>query len=483
MTNPILYEINTRVWRHRFGAATRLLDIPTTYWQQLADLGVDYVWLMGVWQTGPNVLHYALEPGLQHEYTQVLPDWKEEDIIGSPYAIDRYVLHQALGKAGDLVILKQRLNELGLRLILDFVPNHFHAESSLIVEFPEIFLEVTAEQHAQDPHTCYSSPQLPGRYFAHGKDPYFPAWQDTAQVNYAQPVAHAFMNQLLLRLAKQCDGLRCDMAMLPFPSVRKQTWGAFLGESPDRQDNFWTNAIHAVKVKHPDFCFLAEVYWDMEWELQQAGFDYTYDKRLLDRLRQPTPQPIHDHLQAEIAYQNASARFLENHDEDRSLSFLSLEQAQAAAVITYTVPGLHFFYQGQWEGRKLRLPVQLGREPLEYNHTLDGLILDPTTALAHLPELSVVDPRISAFYDRLLAFLRQPALKNGQWTMVELSVDLLAWQWQLEEQNFLIVSNYQAATVVFELPNERPWHHFGTNLAADQQQQLLPFGYLLLGST
>ena len=103
---PILYEINTRIWRQRFGAATRLLDIPDTYWQQLAALGVDYVWLMGVWQTGPNNLHYALDAGLQQAYQQALPDWQEADIVGSPYAIDHYVLHPDLGAAGDLVLLQ-----------------------------------------------------------------------------------------------------------------------------------------------------------------------------------------------------------------------------------------------------------------------------------------------------------------------------------------------------------------------------------------
>ena len=107
--NPTLYQINTRVWRHRFGKDTQLLDVPDTYWKQLSKLGVHYVWLMGVWQTGPNVLNYALEPGLQEEYARVLPDWTEQDIIGSPYAIDRYVLHENLGKPADLAKLKKRL--------------------------------------------------------------------------------------------------------------------------------------------------------------------------------------------------------------------------------------------------------------------------------------------------------------------------------------------------------------------------------------
>ncbi|MEL7219937.1 MAG: alpha-amylase family glycosyl hydrolase, partial [Bacteroidota bacterium] len=215
--HPTLYEINTRVWRHRFGKDTRLLDIPVQYWEQLAELGVDYVWLMGVWQTGPNSLHYALEPGLKQEYTKILPDWSEEDVIGSPYAIDRYKLSPELGEEGDLKKLKTRLNKLGLRLMLDFVPNHFHAETSLLSERPDLFLEVAPKQVQADALTFYHPPNLPNRAFAHGKDPYFTAWQDTIQVDYSKAATRSYMAEVLLSLAEKCDGIRCDMAMLPVP--------------------------------------------------------------------------------------------------------------------------------------------------------------------------------------------------------------------------------------------------------------------------
>ncbi|MEM1217228.1 MAG: alpha-amylase family glycosyl hydrolase [Bacteroidota bacterium] len=385
MSNPVLYQINTRVWRKRFGANTQLLDVPQTYWQQLAHLGVDFVWLMGVWQTGPNVHRYALAPELLGGYTKALPDWQPQDVIGSPYAIDAYELHSDLGKKGDLLQLKARLHAVGLRLILDFVPNHFHAETRWLRERPDVFLEADEAWLARDASTYYRPPTLPGRVFAHGKDPYFTAWQDTLQVNYAAPAAQEFMQSQLLQIAGYCDGVRCDMAMLLLPKVIRQTWGSVLGAEQQQIADFWPNTIQTVKQQYPGFQLLAEVYWDLEWELQQQGFDYTYDKRLLDRLHEGQVQPIREHLWADATFQQRSARFLENHDEDRFLATQHEARTKAAAMITYTTPGLRFFYQGQWEGRAKRLPVQLGREPQEQTAANENYAV--TNAMANLPQL------------------------------------------------------------------------------------------------
>ena len=78
------------------------------------------------------------------------------------------------------------------------------------------------------------------------------------------------------------------------------------------------SATKTVREKNPGFLFMAEVYWDLEWTLQQQGFDYTYDKRLYDRLREGHAEPIREHFYAEPDYQVKLARFLENHDEPRA---------------------------------------------------------------------------------------------------------------------------------------------------------------------
>ena len=101
------------------------------------------------------------------------------------------------------------------------------------------------------------------------------------------------------------------MAMLVLPEVFERTWGR-------RPEPFWPQATQQVREQYPDFCFMAEVYWDLEWTLQQQGFDYTYDKRLYDRLREGHARPVREHLHAALDYQAKLARFLENHDEPRA---------------------------------------------------------------------------------------------------------------------------------------------------------------------
>jgi hypothetical protein len=143
---------------------------------------------------------------------------------------------------------------------------------------------------------------------------------------------------------------------------------------------------------------MAEVYWDLEWTLQQIGFDWTYDKRLYDRLREGHARPVREHFQAGLDYQDKLARFLENHDEPRAAATFSPEHHRAAAVLTYLSPGLRFVHQGQLEGRRKRISPHLGRGPAE-----------------------PVDGALCAFYERLLAVLRRPEVRHGRWQLVPCS--------------------------------------------------------------
>ncbi|MFO0918434.1 MAG: hypothetical protein U0872_08985 [Planctomycetaceae bacterium] len=257
---------------------------------------------------------------------------------------------------------------------------------------------------------------------AHGRDPFFPGWPDTLQLNYSNPALQEAMIGELLKISGQCDGVRCDMAMLVLPDVFERTWG-------QRAPLFWPSATERVRKQSPDFTFMAEVYWDLEWTLQQQGFNYTYDKRLYDRLRDGHAQPVKGHFLADLGYQNKLARFLENHDEPRAAATFPPGMHQAAAVITYLSPGLRFFHQGQFEGRKLRISPHLGRAPVE-----------------------PVDPSIHQFYVRLLALLQEPIFREGQWRLLECTpawhgnwtndcVVSFAWEGPAD-QRWLVAVNY-----------------------------------------
>ena len=432
--NPSIYEINTRLWLKRFANSNEpiaLESIPNNYWDDFVKKGFDYVWLMGIWKTCDSVIDkYCFEEGLVKSYDRALKGWKREDIIGSPYAVDKYEPNPNIGTFKSLLELKSQLNKKGIKLILDFVPNHFSVDSSLIKLNPDIFLEVDIDTFKKDPYTFYQPQKNVNKYFAHGRDPFFPAWQDTAQVNFFSNDARSFLTKTLLDLTKVCDGVRCDMAMLALNNVFNNTWGGILlgngFEFPKTE--FWQDAIAAVKKERNDFVFIAEAYWDLEWKLQRLGFDYTYDKSLTDKLKLGNAKDIHDHLTAETEYQKKSVRFIENHDEERAATVFGKDKSKAAAVIISTVRGMHFYHDGQFEGKKIKLPVQLGREPDD--PPLNGM---------------------KNFYDKLLSITSNEILKRGKWTLLSQEssynnnksfVNLLAWMWTFREEKRIVVVNY-----------------------------------------
>ncbi len=394
MTNtryPSLYQINMRVWltalSQTLGRPAQLDDIPDRDLDRLAAMGFDWLWFLSVWQTGPAAQTISrADPGWRREFEETLPDLKEEDIAGSGFAIQNYIVHRDLGGDTALARLRQRLQVRGLKLMLDFVPNHMAPDHPWVEEHPDYFIAGTEELLAREPHNYVRVKRKEGDLIlAHGRDPYFPGWPDTVQIDYSHPNAQEAMILELEKIAGQCDGVRCDMAMLLLPEVFERTWGR-------KPAPFWPAAIPRVREQAPDFCFMAEVYWDLEWTLQQQGFDYTYDKRLYDRLREGNARPVREHLHAALDYQGKLARFLENHDEPRAAAVFDADVYKAAAVITYTVPGLRFFHQGQFQGRKKRISPHLIRAPQE-----------------------AVDKTVEAFYVKLLAVLRDPVVQDGDW--------------------------------------------------------------------
>jgi glycosidase len=389
--NPSLYQINTRVWltslSETLGRPARLDDIPDVELDRLAGMGFDWVWFLSVWRTGAAGQRISRENrGWQKEFRDTLPDLRDKDIGGSGFAITAYAVPVDLGGDAALARLRQRLAKRGLKLMLDFVPNHMALDHPWVEDHPEYFVPGTEEMLAREPQNFIRVKRKKGDLvLAHGRDPYFPGWPDTLQLDYSNPSTQEAMSRELEKIAGRCDGVRCDMAMLILPEVFERTWGR-------KPPPFWPPAIRRVREWAPDFCFMAEVYWDLEWTLQQQGFDYTYDKRLYDRLREGNARPVREHLHAGIDYQAKLARFMENHDEPRASAAFDPRVHRAAAVITYSTPGLRFFHQGQFEGRKKRISPHLVRAPEE----------SP-------------DREIQGFYDQVLAILRKPVVKSGQW--------------------------------------------------------------------
>ena len=424
---PSLYQINTRVWltelSHALGKSATLDDIPDAELDRLVEMGFDWAWFLSVWQTGPTAQQVSRSnAGWRKEFQETLPVLREEDIAGSGFAIQNYTVHRDLGGAAALARLRQRLQQRGLKLMLDFVPNHM-ADHPWIDEYPDYFVHGSESDLAHAPQNyCRVQTNNGPLVLAYGRDPYFEGWPDTLQLNYGNLELQQAMIGELERIAGQCDGVRCDMAMLVLPDVFERTWGI-------QAQPFWPKATQRVREQFPDFCFMAEVYWDMEWTLQQQGFDYTYDKRLYDRLREGHARPVREHFWAGLDYQNKLARFLENHDEPRAAATFPQGTHEVAAVITFLSPGLRFFHQGQFQGKKKRISPHLCRGPDEF-----------------------VDQNLKRFYDSLLVVLRRPVVREGQWQLLECALAwegnwtwdcILAFAWQGPDgERLLVVVNY-----------------------------------------
>jgi hypothetical protein len=403
-----------------------LATVPLYEWDAIAGVGCDAIWLMGVWDRSPAGKGIANQNTvLLDAFHRTLPDFQLQDNIGSAYCIRRYVVDEALGGPDGLSAARRVLAARGVRLVLDFVPNHVAPDHPWVGQHPEYFLHGSEAERSAAPASFIESG---GHTLACGRDPYFAPWPDVLQLNAFSSQLRGAARNTLREIAEQCDAVRCDMAMLMLNAVFARTWGLRAGAVPATE--YWQELIAPIVAERPDFRFLAEAYWDLEWTLQQLGFHWCYDKRLYDRLRGNDAGAIRVHLGAAAAYQDRLLRFIENHDEPRAAAVFAAPKAMAAAVTGLTLPGARLIHDGQIQGRAVQLPVFLRREPFETPN--------PTTIL---------------FYRHLLAATRDDVFRHGHWRLCESSgwpdngscEYLLAWGWAQAADGplrFLIVVNF-----------------------------------------
>lgn len=419
---PVIYEVNTWVWLHELGR--RLDDVPGHAWDELALPGVDAVWLMGVWERSPLGTAIALrDDGLVASFAAALPDVQPDDVVGSPYCVRAYDVDERLGGAAGLATARAELARRGVRLVLDFVPNHVAPDHPWTATHPERFVRGTAADAAADRAAFV---EVDGTVFARGRDPYFAPWQDVVQLDTFDRGLRDATVDTLVSIGDQCDGVRCDMAMLLLNDVFAQTWGERVGAPPG--EDFWTELLPRVRRRHPDMLFVAEAYWDLEGVLLEHGFDHCYDKRLYDALCHGDARSVRDHLGADPTFQRRLLRFIENHDEPRAADAFG-DRLRAAAVTVATLPGSTLWHEGQFEGRRTRPPVFLRRRPPE-----------------------PVDGRLATFHRDLLAAVAASGMRGGVWRLLDTSgwpdndshTGLVAWCWDAGDRRHVVVVNLSA---------------------------------------
>lgn len=332
-------------WNSRL-AGRPFAEITQRDFKSFRRLGFSHVWFMGVWRIGPE----AVRVSRLHA----------RDFHGSPYAIAEYDFNPTLGGEDQFRAMRERARSEETGIIVDFVPNHTSIDAPLLDERPDFFIRADLGQRA-DSQTGYFAHRN-GLRIAHGRDPYFPPWDDTAQLDYTNRDLREHMIGVLEYIADLADGVRCDMAMLVLrQQIRRQWYPNASAEwfNKAMPGEFWREAIHRVRRKHPSFQFIAEVYWGYETYLRQLGFDCVYNKTIYDRLRS------HDWAGAahflgttSIDLLSHSLHFIENHDEERAEHVFGAELHREAAALTLAMPGVALVHQGQMEGRRARVPVQ-----------------------------------------------------------------------------------------------------------------------------
>lgn len=384
---PIIYQLLPRLFTNycttpvvggtlQQNGSGKLNDINSTILGAIRDLGATHVWYTGIIEHAHDVDYTSY--GISRQNPHIV-----KGKAGSPYAIcDYYDIDPDLavdvpGRMAEFEALVDRTHEAGLKVIIDFVPNHvarqYHSDAKPagIEDFGtgdnhEMFFEpnnnfyyITRQQFS--PHIDLGSGadayvEFPAK--ASGNDCFtaFPGpndWYETVKLNYGidygngsshfDPIPDTWFKMLhILRFwaSKGIDGFRCDMAhMVPA--------------------EFWHWAIPQVKQHWPEIVFIAEIYDVSLYRpyLDYAGFDYLYDKvNLYDTLR-AVETANHSAARITGCWQTVEGigdkmlNFLENHDEQRFASTFYAGEAQRVVpsliVSAFFSTGPFMIYFGQ----------------------------------------------------------------------------------------------------------------------------------------
>jgi len=373
-----VYEINSRVHCEKFDQVTQAeLDA-------LVQLGFDALWMMGLWRISDGAKRVS----------KIICD----DFEGSPYAVPLYEINRELGGRSQFTRLVNQAHKAGLSVLVDFVSNHMAIDSPWIFQHPDFFIRSSTKARRQLTSEFFLHKS--GEVIAFGRDPYFPPWNDTAQLDYSSEALRSQMIDVLKRISRYADGVRCDMAMLVLRDCFRQLWYPLEPDSSFDQRmpaEFWDEAISEVKKANPNFKFIAEAYWDKETQLSELGFDLCYEKKLYDALVARDLERVLERLQRDSDALRASLYFIENHDEPRAASVFDRPSHLAALALILSIPGSVLIHEGQMEGKRERLPVQR---------------IKPLTG-------EPVDVSLGKSYAQLLNVTSNEVFKNGDFRLFE----------------------------------------------------------------
>ena len=484
----IVYQIFTRLFSNRNtarienGSLTengcgKMNDFTPTVLKNIRAMGVSHIWFTGVIRHATQTDYSAY--GIPTQHPEVV-----KGRAGSPYAIADYydidpdLAEDVPNRMKEFEALVERVHQAGMKVIIDFVPNHVAREYKSICK-PEGVkdlgeeddtsmhfstknnfyycwgqsLDLSSISHStlHTPHSTYS--ENPAR--ATGNDqfsnqPSANDWYETVKLNYGidycdaggrsehfSPIPNTWgkMTDILLFWAgKGIDGFRCDMAEM-VPAA------------------FWTWATDKVKYQYPKMLFIGEVYDPNQYRTYiGAGFDYLYDKvGMYDCIRdvicgRSSTTDITSQWQATDDIRNHMLYFLENHDEQRIASDFFAGKAEKG------IPGLivsvllqqnpFMLYAGQEYGE--RGMDEEGFSGKDGRTTIFDYWCVDTLARAEQRKLTKEEKALKAMYDKVLNIARsEKSVAEGE------SFDLMYVNQQYQRQYaFLRKSDTEVLLVV-----------------------------------
>lgn len=321
--------------------AGKMNDINAQVLRQVRGLGITHILYTGVIRhaTATDYTAYAIP----RQHPSVV-----KGRAGSPYAIADYydidpdLAEDVARRMEEFRALVRRTHEAGLKVIIDFVPNHVAREYRSICKpqgVRDLGQDDDTSKHFDPQNNFYYCPgaslepafdlggyeEQPAR--CTGNDCFHPYpgvndWYETVKLNYGvdytgggshhfDPIPSTWTKMvdiLLFWAAEGVDGFRCDMAEM-VPTA------------------FWSYASQRLKAAHPEAILIGEVYNPALYRAYIAsGFDYLYDKvGMYDCLRgvvcqQRAASEITAQWQATDDIRDRMLYFLENHDEQRIAS-------------------------------------------------------------------------------------------------------------------------------------------------------------------
>lgn len=310
----VLYQVFPRVFTKE--GNFRALKAKLSY---IKDLGIDVIWLMPVFPIGRL---------------------GRKGTVGSPYAVkDFRVLNPDYGSEKDFQELVDEVHRLGMKVIIGFVPNHGSNDNILLEEYPDWFMR-----------------DKKGSFLREVKD-----WSDVIDFNFENPDLRQYMIETLAYWIEKydIDGYRCDVAgMVPY--------------------DFWKEANAKLREVKKDIFLLAE--WE-DPEILLTGFNSDYgwtEYHLLKDIRhgkRRSAEIVTLIEQKDRHYpENALAmRFLENHDEQRSVKVFGVQAIDAYATLLFTLPGIPLIYAGQELG-EIQKPSLFEKSVLDWKNVDSSLI-------------------------------------------------------------------------------------------------------------